>query len=87
MGSMSRKLNGFDRSLIYRKRENLTRVLRVFARTNYPTSHPWLVLEYLLLYVTRISNLDQVQDIEDALPPIFLLAFCSSQKKQKLFSG
>lgn len=87
MGSMSRKLNGFDRFLIYRKSENLARVLRVCARTDYSTPHPSLVPEYLLLSVTRISNLDKVQDIEDALSPIFLLAFCSSQKKQKLFYG
>jgi hypothetical protein len=87
MGSMSRKPNGFERSLIYRKRENLIQALRICARTNYPTPHPWLVAEYLLLYVTRISNLDQVQDTEDALSSILYLAFCSPEKKQKLFTS
>jgi hypothetical protein len=85
MGSMSRQANGFDRSLIDCKRDNLTRVLRVWARTNYSTSHPWLVPEHHLLYLIGISNLDQIQDIEDALPVILYLAFCSPQKKAKVF--
>ena len=82
---MSRNLNGFDRPLIFRKRANLTRVLRLDTRTNYPTSHPWPVPEKLLLYATRISNPDQVQDTEDALPRISYLAFCYPTKRKSYF--
>lgn len=87
MDPMSRKPNRFERPLIYRKRENLTQVLRVCARTNYSTFYPWLVPQNLLLYVTRISNFDQVQDTEDTLPSIFYMALCSPDKKQKLFTS
>ena len=85
MGSMSRKTNRFDRSLIDRERRDLTRALRVCARPDYATSHPWLVTEYLSLFVTRISNLDHVQDIEDALSSIFYLAFCYPTKTKLIF--